>query len=150
MQNNSEEFFAYLTQLQAEHGRLHEHLRRIEERWLDCELPQLQQVVLDVIADLETLRAELVSHFEEEVTGSFLDEAVSRQPSLNDEARRLEREHGELLEMVDTLILKLKAVDRPLRSAIGRGEFRQFVDRLRAHEAAEDRILEKALGVELE
>jgi hypothetical protein len=150
MGDNTEEFFAYLTQLQAEHQRLHEHLRRIEERWLDCELSQLQQVVTEVIGELVTLRSELASHFEEEESGSFLDEAVSRQPSLSDEARRLESEHGELLQTVDGLILQLKSAESPLGSEAGQDEFRRFVDQLRAHEAAEDRILEDGLGVELD
>jgi hypothetical protein len=151
MANNSEEFIAYLTHLRAEHRRLQQCLRRIEQQWIDCEVPRLAEIIPQVIEDLEILRAELADHFEEEESGGCLEEAVSRQPSLSHEAIRLEHEHPVMLEQVDLLIVKLKEVSGPIQSADeAKEDFRRFAEQLHAHEAAENRILEESFGIEVE
>lgn len=147
MTNDPEEFLAYLTHLRAEHRELDERLRRIEREWTG----KPDQALPRVVSDLEALRADLADHFEEEESGGCLDEAVSRQPRLGRNADRLQCEHPELLANLDRLINTLKGRAQPHQQPdASKVEFRRFAEQLHAHEAAENRILERSFGIDLE
>jgi len=150
MTNDREDFLAYATQLRAEHRRLQDRLSRIEREWFPRQGDRFSTVDLPrMIEELETLCAELTHHFDEEESGGCLEEAVSREPSLGPEATRLENEHPELLGKLNGLIEKLRAASRPDGSADNPEEdFQHFANQLRAHEAAENRVLAKGFGVE--
>ena len=151
MINDSEEFIAYLTHLRAEHRRLREFLREIEQHWTEHEVVRLSELESRVIRKLEGLRAELAHHFEEEESGGCLDEAVARQPSLGQAADRLEQEHPALLKQLGQLIAQLKAASQAIQSLDDAKEsFRRFSEQLEAHESAENRILEESFGIEVE
>jgi hypothetical protein len=150
MRNNSEEFAAYITHLQADHRRLQETITDIEEQWNKFPLPR-PDVILHVLQDLEVLRSELSQHFENEEAGGCLEEAISRHPSLGPDANRLEHEHPLLLRQLDALISKLKGMAKPLQDLqIARGDFDEFAKRLRDHESAECRILEQSFSRPIE
>ncbi|MEX1027748.1 MAG: hemerythrin domain-containing protein [Candidatus Paceibacterota bacterium] len=151
MTNNSEEFIAYLTHLRAEHRRLREFLREIEQTWTKQDITRPSELESQVIRKLEGVRAELAHHFTEEESGGCLDEAVARQPSLGHEADRLEREHPALLKQLGQLIAQLKAASQAIQSLDDAKEgFRRFSEQLEAHEFAENRILEESFGIEAE
>jgi hypothetical protein len=152
MSNENDEYFAYITHMRDEHTRLREFVQDIEQRWvLAHQRAGAANVIPQVIESLETLRAELAHHFEEEESGACLEEAVVHRPSLSHEATRLEQEHPELLREADRLIEELRAKSQSGESADNvKQKFRVFAEQLHAHEAAENRILEESFGIECE
>jgi hypothetical protein len=103
------------------------------------------------ILSLQALRAELAHHFEEEESGGCMEEAVSHEPHLGPEATRLVREHPELLAQMDRLIKGLRALVRLTASADEvEQDFRNFTEKLLAHEAAENRVLKEGFGIDVE
>jgi hypothetical protein len=146
MLDNSDEFRAYATHLRSEHRRLDERLRRVEQRWR-AGRPHWAQFAPEAAGDLAELRTELARHFEEEEDGGCLEQAVSQLPTLAPEVGRLEHEHSQLLCTIDRLIERLrrpKTASEPMDEVDE--EFRGVVKRLRAHEAAENRILKESFG----
>jgi hypothetical protein len=100
-----------------------------------CDLPKL----------LQELRAHLKQHFAEEDEGGVLEEALSRLPRLAPEFSVVERQHAPLLRQMDELAQKAQNGGLTLdqwRSLAD--EFGRFVYALRAHEAAENRIVDEA------
>jgi hypothetical protein len=139
--NENEDYHGYAVHLKQEHRRLGEFLNRVKRRW--NELPQHRspaKALAQIVADLEALRGELARHFEEEESGGCMEEAV---------ADRIERQHPELLRQLDALVERLRGtapVDESIRDQ--EAEFDRFAKRLRAHEAAENRILEAGFGMD--
>jgi len=99
---------------------------------------------------LRQVRGELEHHFAQEESGGCLDEVVSRCPSLSAEARRIEAEHPQLLESVDRLIAQARDSDQSVekRVALWRG-FDELCRQLDAHETAENAMLRKGFGVDV-
>src|SRR5690349_5290104 len=99
-----DECHCYVNHLIAEHRRLHRMLRLA--RNAICPPGSSESVPgTDIVKLLGEVRAELEHHFAEEEGGDgCLEEAVSRCPSLSDDARRIESEHPRLLEDIDRLI----------------------------------------------
>ncbi len=143
---------AYVAHMRAEHRRLSHCLRGVERQWEAVGLAPASSELFDhLLQELRALRAELARHFAEEEAGGCLEEAVSALPQLSREVARLEREHAELLEALDRLLLDMRAGARrgsPVRTC--EHEFRRLAARLRGHEAAETRILESCSGMSLE
>jgi len=97
---------------------------------------------------LQELRAHLQRHFAEEEAGGVLEEAMSRLPRLAPKFAVVERQHAPLLRQIDQLAQR--AQNGGLTVAQWRSladEFGRFVYALRAHEAAENRIVEEAFAV---
>ena len=152
MADDFQESLAYVMHMRAEHKRLRECLHLIEQQWtLQHQRPRAADAISQVLDSLQALRAELAHHFEEEESGGCIEEAVSHQASLSHEAIRLEHEHPELLGQLDRLIERLRALSRSGGSTDKiKQEFRRFAEQLHAHEAAENRILERSFGIEVE
>ncbi len=152
MPDDFEERQAYVTHLRAEHERLRECLDLIDHEWTpQSERPCKAGDLCQALCALQSLRTELVHHFQEEESGGCIEEAVSLQPSLSCEANQLEGEHPELLEQLDLLIRRMSAHSRAGESTDEtKQQFRRFAEQLQAHEAAENRILERSFGIELE
>ena len=152
MADPPEDFLAYATHLREEHHRLGDRLRRVEGQWASLpEQPDAAAAAAQLLEGVKELRAELAHHFEEEESGGCLEEAVTRRPSLSHEATRLEHEHAELLAQLDRLIETLGGPQHSLASLQAReAEFRGLAKQLRAHEAAENHILEECFGIEVE
>ena len=150
--NGIEENIAYAVHLRAEHRRVNEIVRQIERDWLmPGEQSLSDNAASQLTQTLVQLRRELGGHFREEEEGGFLDEAVSRCPNLGHEADQIEQEHAPLLAELDALISSLKS-EHPRRrsSAELHRRLEGFSQNLRAHEEAENRVLETAFGTELE
>jgi hemerythrin len=97
---------------------------------------------------LQELRTHLQKHFAEEEAGGVLEEAMSRLPRLAHEVAAVERQHAPLLRLINQLAQRAQngglTVDQWRSLADG---FGRFAYALRAHEAAENRIVEEAFAV---
>jgi len=104
----------------------------------------------DIVTALRQVRHELAHHFNQEEAGGCLEEAVSHCPTLSAESRRIEAEHPRLLARADQLIAEALDSHEPMakRIAIEQG-FEDLRRQLDAHEAAENAVLRKGFGVEL-
>ena len=138
----------YIDHLLAEHRRLHGMLHRARSAIVQSGGPDRDASLADIVQDLHRIRGELAHHFADEESGGCLDEAVCRCPRLSAEAKRIEAEHPELLLEIDRLIAQALDGDQSVanRIAIERG-FDHLCGQLCAHEAAENRILSQAFGV---
>jgi hypothetical protein len=143
MTDDQDEFRAYAVHLVSEHRRLSELLQRIEQQ---CEQPSHP----DLAECLNQLRAELATHFDEEECGGCLEEAVVHVPILTAEAGQVLSEHPSLLAELDRLIEQIGASQGSKLSLDAvKQEFAKFAQRLRAHEAAENQILQKSFGMDI-
>lgn len=149
MLGNYEEVYAFATHMRAEHRRLHECVEQIEQQWREQKAGPAD-FAPRLASSLESLGGELARHFEEEENGGCLEEAVSRQPSLSQETRRLEHEHGEMLGLVRGLVGRLRTLPRGDSIERIETDYHHFVETLQDHEAAEDRILAEGLGVPID
>jgi hemerythrin len=130
---------AYMTHLRHEHQRLNRALREVDLRLDACRLPQDTG---EILRQLRLLRQAIADHFHEEEVGGCLEEAISYCPSKSREMNTLERQHTRLLQMLDMLIDQVSHGE-----ADGFAEkFRRFLQRMRAHEATENRVLQEAFG----
>jgi hypothetical protein len=138
----------YVDHLLAEHKRLHRMLRGARNAIMPLSAAAGNVPALDIVKLLGEVRHELEQHFAEEEGGGCLEEAVSRCPSLSDEARRIEAEHPRLLESIDRLIAQAQDADGSVegRIAVAR-HFDELCAQLDAHEGAENGLLRKAFGV---
>jgi hypothetical protein len=142
-----EECRCYVDHLIAEHRRLHRMLRVARNAIMPLGATTGNVPGADMVKLLGGVREELEHHFAQEEGGGCLEEAVSRCPSLSDEVRRIEAEHPRLLESIDRLIAQARDSDRSVegRIAVAR-EFDELCAQLDAHEGAENALLRKAFG----
>jgi hypothetical protein len=152
MPDESDAFRAYVAHLGLEHKQLRDCLRQIEQQW---QILNTSADPTDVLAQirqsLNKLRADLAQHFRQEEVGGCLDEAVAHQPRFSHEVAGLIGQHSDLLGQLDRLIQGLSSFSHEDVSWSDRDvEFRHFADTLRAHEAAENRIMEECFGIEVE
>jgi hemerythrin-like domain-containing protein len=135
----------YLKHLQVEHRQLNHLLGTLEQQLTGWREPT---VVPPGFADhLQDLQRMLVAHFVEEEEGGCLEEAVVRCPQLGPQRTALEAEHGQLKQQLENLVEHVRHphVGAPhVRTA-----YRAFADQLRAHEAGESEVLERAFGGEV-
>lgn len=140
----------YVDHLIAEHRRLHRMLRVARNAIMPQGSASGNVPATDIAKLLGEVREELQHHFAQEEGGGCLEEAVSRCPSLSDEVRRIEAEHPLLLVSIDRLIAQARDSDRsvPGRIAVAR-EFDKLCAQLDAHEGAENALLRKGFGVNI-
>jgi Hemerythrin HHE cation binding domain len=144
--------YPYVDHLLAEHRRLDQLIRRTLASLPCWEESDVSAWTPRMVAGLEAIRRELAQHFREEEAGGCLEEAVARCPALSSEVRQIEGEHQGLLGALDELILSCQRLTQPTaRDAHALGqELRALVHRLRAHEALENRIMQRGFGISLE
>ncbi len=135
-----------LEHLQAEHHKLNCRLSAIQHRIDDPSTSGAARQSSDFVAALNALRAELMAHFAEEEIDGCLGEATARCPSVAGQLKAIHADHEALLKALDELIGS--AADATDAGPLSRG-FRTLSDRLHAHETAETRLLEYALGGEV-
>jgi hypothetical protein len=143
--------FVYVDHMLAEHRRLDHLVRRTMASipgWEETDaagwLPRMQ-------AGLAEIRAELAHHFRKEEEGGCLEEAVARCPQLSADVGHIEAEHRDLLAGLDDLIDRcrtLGATTATQAQALD-AELRGLVRRLRAHEALENRVMQRGFNVSL-
>lgn len=147
--NISQECEAYAGHLQAEHRELHQRLRALQAELNNVGEQRLDEPLLARMVEVgKRLRSELAHHFAEEDYGGCMEYAVSRVPSLSSAARELELEHPLLLAQLDKLIAKVRGA-RPQQMSVAevKEQFDAFVVRLLAHEARENRIIERGFNM---
>ena len=147
--SNGDKTLAYVVHLRVEHRKLHDDLQRITRNWFsgEKETQQTSQAPR-VVEALQALRTDLAEHFAEEEDGGCLEEAVCRCPRLGPEANRIEREHPALLSELDDIIARLSRSRKALETPGSQAKFESFARKLHVHEAAENRMLEAAFGME--
>lgn len=143
MFTDTTEYLAYSTSLQSKHDELDRLIDKVTEAWLFGS----KRYDRGLAHHLELLRYALKQHFQEEAEGGCLDEAVARRPSLSKELTRLQSEHVEMLRDIDELISRVEQSPRIVEAWENNSDlFFQFIRRLRSHEAAETRMLERGFG----
>jgi iron-sulfur cluster repair protein YtfE (RIC family) len=149
---NSNREFAYVDHLLAEHRRLDQLIRRTLAALPSWEESDVASWLARMLDGLQAIRQELAQHFREEEGGGCLEEAVARCPALSPEVQRIEQEHERILGQLDELILAGQHLAQPTaREAHVLGqELRALVHQIRAHEALENRIMQRGFGVCLE
>ena len=135
----------YVEHLQAEHHRLNCALLEIRHQFAGLNRStQPKNGLGGLVERLEDLLRELRSHFAEEEAGGCIEEAVSRCPSVGPQAKDLMGEHPQLARALEQLLAAMK--DREGNAEAWQKQFEAFAVDLWAHECAENRLLQTALG----
>jgi hypothetical protein len=143
--NDSDASQAYVEYLHHEHMRLNNRLVQIEHElagW--AERPDEVVTKTHITRQIEELREELQRHFREEEAGGCLEEAASQCPSLGPQTVELLQEHVLLSRELGEIVAQ--AYQSSARPACVATSFQAFADRLRGHEAAENRVLQMGFG----
>jgi hypothetical protein len=145
-------FMAYIKHLFSEHRRLETRVETIRGDLASLSSGLASEADRrDLVLDLQKLHDELAIHFNEEQEGGCLEEAVSRNPNVTEEAARLEGEHEVLLGRLRELMGKVEgAAATPEADADVAAAFDSFAEELLAHEVAENRIMERGFNIDLE
>jgi len=140
----------YVDHLLAEHRRLHRLL--LDTRKLIALADSgTGDWAAKVVGLLRELRQELQSHFREEEEGGCLDEAVSFQPQLSADVKRIEAEHPQMLTEVARLIAQVEDGGKtPAEHLAVTTAFDELCRQLHTHEAAENEVLRRGFGANLE
>jgi ABC-type phosphate transport system auxiliary subunit len=150
--NGNQECEAYAEHLQAEHRELHQRLRAMQAELNNVADKLIDEALLARMLDGgEQLRSDLMHHFDEEENGGCMEYAVSRVPALSPEARDLEHEHPQIIAQLDRLLMNLrKARPNEMLVAAVKEQFDAIVVRLLAHEARENRLIERGFNMPLD
>ena len=139
----------FVNHIAAEHRRLHTMLRQMRSAIIESVQPDETPSFAVIAGILARLRQELKEHFAEEEAGGCLDEAVSRCPGLSAEAKRIEAEHPEILGLIDRLSEQAgSSPPTPQNQLAMQRAFDQLYEQLRAHEAAENKLLAQGFGIQ--
>ena len=143
--NGANQCGTYLQHIQAEHHRLNRVLAEIGRQFAipSCEA-SAQAMLRGIREGLEGLLDELRRHFAEEEDGGCLDEAAAHCPSLGPRARDLVHEHPHLDRELEHLIAAMKTGEGDGKE--WQYKFETFASDLRAHERAENQVLQTAFG----
>ena len=134
-----------LEHLQAEHHKLNRMLCAIQQRIHDPSLSSAtSHVPEDFLTALQSLRAELLAHFAEEGIDGCLGEAAARCPSAAKTLKAIAAEHDTILQAIDELIASITGNAESVEPLSRR--FQALSQQLHAHEIAETRLLQYALG----
>jgi hypothetical protein len=135
---------------------LHVHTeldRRLAEfqSWRDqlCELGQPRYGEMGV--RVQQIRELLNAHFAAEEAGGYFCEVVEEAPCLKTRAADLQREHQQILNELDALTTRLTASPASFDSwSESCQAFGRLLDRMQAHERAEEAMVETAFGTDSE
>ena len=143
--NAANQCSAYLQHIQAEHHRLNRLLAEISRQFSILNRGASEKVASErIVGGLENLLHELQSHLVEEVGGGCLDEAAARCPSLAPRTGVLMREHQQLAARLEQFIPTVKSSENA--EPQWQCQFEAFAADLRAHECAENQVLQTAFG----
>ena len=139
--SNFQESDPFVRHLLSEHHRLHEMLQ------------QARQVIAgakeasEILPTLQEVREELRRHFIQEEQGGCLEEAASHCPALTPDVQRLEDEHPRLLADLDRLVAQVEDAEPGIQDRLAlQNRFMDLCRELHAHEAAENRLLARGFG----
>lgn len=101
-------------------------------------------------SEIMQIRDKLALHFLQEEDGGYLEEAIGRLPSVARPAATLQREHGELLALIDAIVADARPIadPQPAWKYLAQ-EFERFCKCLLSHETAENALRSRAFNVDL-
>ncbi|MCL6502720.1 MAG: hemerythrin domain-containing protein [Pirellulales bacterium] len=143
--------YAYIEGVRADHLELRAMVREIEKllaaaqaaRWATVEVQAL-------LAAVEDLDRHLREHFAEEEAGGYMEEALAIAPRFGPQAQRLVNEHPVMLQqMAQILDMARRCVTQSQVGPELSRLLREFFTTLRAHDAAENRIIQEAFNTDL-
>lgn len=141
--NDYDDCHSYLNHLRSEHHRLEFLARQVLyclRQSSDSSWPDHDRAA--VAAKLAALKQELLKHIEEEGRGGCVEEAVSRTPSLSDEARRVYQESEELQEDLLCVMQRVE-FDSLAEASLS---FQEFANSLKFHDEHEERVVEQGMN----
>ena len=143
--NGASQCGAYLEHLQCEHRRLNRLLIEIRREIARFRQSTQPEKLADALIDrLENLMIQLRSHFAEEDEGGCLEEALDRCRSIAPNVKVLMDEHPQLAKDLEHLIVGIKS--RTMDGETCEQVFDSFAIKLKAHECAENALLQFALS----
>lgn len=124
------------------HATLLEDLRSLEEV-----ARSRSRGVADLSDYLVAIRKHVTEHFRLEEQNGYMDVVRTREPRLERAIQQLSAEHRQLLASLETLINEANAavsLDNTLREKV-----RDWVERVRQHEARETDLVQEAFTLDL-
>lgn len=137
--------------LLAEHGELFQQLSRLRSAMADESPPGCERV-REIVAAIRALRGRLDVHFRQEEEGGLLEESVARIPRLSAAAADVLAEHPRLLADLDAITVRFGGTDAAPCADAWRGvrvAFATFVERMQAHERAENAVVQQGYNEDL-
>jgi hemerythrin len=126
--------------IRREHEELRERIGRIHRALALEEISDLE-----VSAMLRELCMALESHFENEENDGFIDEVTAHDPRLTSAARRLCREHQEMLRTATEMArFATTGANSKTRARELRSRFQAFRKQLMHHESDENGLMQQA------
>lgn len=139
---------SYVDHLHAEHRRLQKLISDVQHAiaaWVaDGQSEQKRHDELAV--QLGKLRGELEHHFAEEEEGGCLEESLSHNPTLSTDVKAALLEHPALLKSVSEIADRLREPASSVSPSDVQTMFDALANRLRLHEATEERVLRLGFG----
>jgi hypothetical protein len=125
------------------HAALLEDLRQLGE----ATRPESGEGLAELRARLSATQTHITEHFRFEEQNGYMDAVQKREPRLERAIQQLSEEHGQLAQSLAVLIEQAKAatsLDEPFREAV-----RQWIKRVREHEARENELVQDAFDLDI-
>jgi hypothetical protein len=137
---------SFASELGHEHVSLLRQLSRLEER----PSPGTADSAWLMLSRLRQVQAEVQSHFRFEEQGGYMSQILASAPYLDRAAGELLAGHGRLSDQLEALIKAAAAVPpESLLTPELREQVRQWVLRVREHEAGETRLIQQACNQDI-
>ena len=145
---DTEDCRPFLELLRLEHKQVHEALHQVEQQLQQAAAGAPREALTAAVLSLTALQQQLESHYEQEEAGGCLEEAESRAPSVAPDVRHVKEEHVVLRRDMEQLVQRAQAATDAAAWAEVARDFAHFAEKIRAHEAAENRIMLYGFGAE--
>jgi hemerythrin len=125
----------------AAHEKLMQHLQELEAR------AGHETGLAELAAGLSRVRSDVTAHFEFEQQGGYMSDVLDRAPHMCPRIDKLLAQHAELLESLDELITRARGGTEQTIASL-RQRTAQWIAAVRAHESAENRLVQKVFSRE--
>jgi hemerythrin-like domain-containing protein len=129
--------------LRQAHAELLRDLRKLTH----AVRPGSGETVTALIARLATTHADLLAHFRFEEQDGYMDALRKDAPHLEHAIQNLVAEHDQLAQGLDTLIHEARAA-QAVDASLGE-RVREWVRRVRQHEARENALVQETLNLDI-
>jgi len=139
------------TQAMHEHEHLHQAVDKIHAMLnKHAEHDVTQSEVDEATSVVQSLYDQMRKHFEQEEEGGYLEEAITRVPTLAALAEVLQQQHAELSRLAGQMLADARSTERPVDVWVRlKADYARFAKMLLGHEAAENKLLERAFNEDL-
>ena len=139
------------TQALHEHEHLHQAVDKIHamlDKYAKHDITQGE--VAEATGVVQSLYDQMRKHFEQEEEGGYLEEAITRVPTLAAQAAVLQQQHAELSQIAGQMLADAGSIGRPVDVWTRlKADYARFAKKLLGHEAAENKLLERAFNEDL-